>query len=157
MTFSDWMKKRRRELRMTQQHLAERAGFSRSYIVTLESGAITLPQMRTRSRLHAVLNTDDQELEDLGILAVDEYGGEYSPNAERLKTTKVVEPVTTVTIDQSMFHVLTASVEIIDADEKRKNLKAALDRILLTSDRYHVLDTLLTDWAILDMLEPDSD
>lgn len=143
MTFSEWMKRRRKEMRMTQAHLADQAGFTRSYIVTLEGGGVTLPQARTRNRIHRVLGTDDEELQDLGILANDEYGGEYSPNAEKIKQERFPVKI-------GRFVVSTEPKELPDVDEKRANLANRLESFLLTKERYDALVTIMFAFAAED-------
>lgn len=85
-SFAAWLKQRRRERRLTQAQPVAQAGLSRTYVVKRESENVLLPQSRTRDKLHAVLGTDDDEVQELGLVNWDYTGYEYSPIADAAAT-----------------------------------------------------------------------
>jgi len=78
-TYSDWLKAKRREQKLTQEKLAEESGLGRTYINAIENGRIKLPQFATRAKIHSVLGSSDDELVDLELLAQDQNGNEWVP------------------------------------------------------------------------------
>lgn len=79
-TFGEWVKAMRREHKLTQQQLADAARLARTYVLAVEKGRVKLPQKPNRDKMHGVFGTDDSLLEDLGLMARDEFGNEYIPD-----------------------------------------------------------------------------
>lgn len=96
-TFAEWVKKRRGELKLTQDKLAEETGLGRTYINSIERGRIKLPQYETRQKLHRVFGSDDRELQDYGIIQWDDYGNEWVPVDQGKKATASPTEVTGLT------------------------------------------------------------
>lgn len=138
-----WLRSARKAKGLTQEELANGSGLTRPYIGSLERGKIALPQQRTREKLHHVLGTTDDELEDLGLLARDEFGAEYAPTAERRKEADktprrglVIPPV--------------GPDEMPDAEERREDLARLLGSFHLTERRFDALSTIMTSFAVGD-------
>lgn len=149
-TFAKWLRDKRKSLRLTQEELAKQAGFSRTYIVTLESGKVALPNQPTRARLHHALGTTEDELIADGVLAHDEYGAEFSPAIAQL---------------HERFDLMDAQVKWA-IQESKKNYGRTYDEIMdqlvrglsifaLTKEREAFLRTLFRVFYVDDHLEDD--
>ncbi len=135
----------RRERGLTQAELANRSELSRTYIVALEGGKVVHPQRSTRVKLHYSLGTSDDELVDLGLLAIDVNGEEYVP--ERICEVLTGAPVGTV------FRA--TSAEMPNADAERASLSALLAGFLMTPERSEALRTMLKAFAAEDHAPDD--
>lgn len=145
ITFAQWLRRERKIKGLTQAELAESAQLGRTYVSALESGRVILPQRRTRLAIHHILGTSDDEMIDLGILAIDEATGEeYSPQSRPPES-----PVSATTRSQ---YVITYGGD----SGARKDLWELFSEIELTEERVETLRAIFQSWITLDMLEESS-
>lgn len=67
MSYGQWLRQKRKELRLTQADVEQRAKVGRNSLSKIEND-IRRPAYETRMEIHRVLNTSEQDLFDLGIL-----------------------------------------------------------------------------------------
>jgi len=135
--FAHWIKTHRREKSWTQVELANNAGISRTYLSALEGGKVSLPQRSTRLKLHDAFGTDDDELVDLGLLAWNSMGDEYSPFAERVKV--AIQKLEDMSVRRSITVKAESAPKSEYSDARRATIIERLNKIDISQGRFVAL------------------